>query len=220
MPPPVAADRSAAKAGWRRLASRAVAEAVLQFLTKYDVEGLTGVGHYERDDSRQTWRNGYRDRELKTRLGTLKLRQDTDCPGFLEPRRRMGVSRRADPWVDASGLKLPQGERPFWPRTVSQTSLSSSQSSTARLAHRDKRFQTLFQRPNFYGSARHVVACTAKKRSASRNSRSSRPFGPGGRQAGISAPPAPNPLRSSSWISPAFPRSFLHQSENLPQIVA
>jgi hypothetical protein len=53
---------------------RAVAEAVLQLLMEHDVEGLVGAGRYERGDGRLTWRNGYRDRELETRLGTLNLR--------------------------------------------------------------------------------------------------------------------------------------------------
>ena len=35
-----------------------------------DVEGLIGTGRCERT----TWRNGYRDRTLATRLGTLQLR--------------------------------------------------------------------------------------------------------------------------------------------------
>jgi putative transposase len=71
---------------------RAVAEAVLQLVMEHDVEGLVGAGRYERGDGRLTWRNGYRDRELKTRLGVLnlrvpKLRQGSYFPGFLEPRR-------------------------------------------------------------------------------------------------------------------------------------
>jgi transposase-like protein len=71
---------------------RAVAEAVLQLLMEHDVEGLIGAGRYERGDGRLTWRNGYRDRELKTRLGVLNLRvpmlrQGSYFPGFLEPRR-------------------------------------------------------------------------------------------------------------------------------------
>ena len=71
---------------------RAVTEAVLQTLMEHDVEGLIGAGRYERGDGRQTWRNGYRDRDLKTRLGALnlrvpKLRQGSYFPGFLEPRR-------------------------------------------------------------------------------------------------------------------------------------
>lgn len=41
---------------------------------------------------RSTWRNGYRDRALDTRLGTLnlefpKLRTGAYFPGFLEPRK-------------------------------------------------------------------------------------------------------------------------------------
>jgi putative transposase len=70
---------------------RAVTEAVLQTLMEHDVEGLIGAARNERGDGRQTWRNGYRDRELKTRLGALnlrvpKLRQGSYFPGFLEPR--------------------------------------------------------------------------------------------------------------------------------------
>ena len=103
---------------------RAVAEAVLQLLMEHDVEGVVGAGRYERGDGRQTWRNGYRDRELKTRLGALnlrvpKLRQGSYFPGFLEPRRTSekalvaviqeawigGVStRRVDDLVQAMGL--------------------------------------------------------------------------------------------------------------------
>jgi len=57
-----------------------------------DVDGLMGAGRYERGDGRQTWRNGYRDRSLDTRLGTLnlkipKMRQGAYFPGFLEPRK-------------------------------------------------------------------------------------------------------------------------------------
>src|SRR5215475_8061813 len=53
---------------------RAVAEAVLQLLMEADVEGLIGAGRYERSGERSTWRNGYRERTLDTRLGSLQLR--------------------------------------------------------------------------------------------------------------------------------------------------
>ena len=53
---------------------RALAEAVLQLLMETDVEGLIGAGRYERSGERTTWRNGYRDRTLDTRLGALQLR--------------------------------------------------------------------------------------------------------------------------------------------------
>jgi putative transposase len=103
---------------------RAVAEAVLQLLMEHDVEGVIGAGRHERAEGRLTYRNGYRDRELKTRLGSLnlrvpKLRQGSYFPGFLEPRRTSekalvaviqeawigGVStRRVDELVQAMGL--------------------------------------------------------------------------------------------------------------------
>ena len=64
---------------------RAVAEAVLQLLMETDVEGLIGAGRYERSGERSTWRNGYRDRTLDTRLGSLQLRI---------PKLRQGSSSR------------------------------------------------------------------------------------------------------------------------------
>ena len=71
---------------------RAVAESVLQLLMEADVEGLIGAGRHERAAERMTWRNGYRDRALDTRLGTLnlkipKLRAGSYFPPFLEARR-------------------------------------------------------------------------------------------------------------------------------------
>ncbi len=66
---------------------RAVAEAVLQLLMEHDVEGVVGAGRYERGDGRQTWRNGYRDRELKTRLGALNLRVSTSAEKPVTRRR-------------------------------------------------------------------------------------------------------------------------------------
>ena len=103
---------------------RAVAEAVLQLRMETDVESLIGVARHERSPDRLNYRNGYRDRTLDTRLGTLalrvpKLRQGTYFPPFLEPRRMTekalvaviqeawigGVStRRVDELVQAMGL--------------------------------------------------------------------------------------------------------------------
>jgi putative transposase len=76
---------------------RSVAEAVVQLLMQTDVEGLIGAGRHERSGERTTYRNGYRDRTLDTRLGALqlvdprcgstpKLRQGSYFPPFLEPR--------------------------------------------------------------------------------------------------------------------------------------
>jgi transposase-like protein len=103
---------------------RTVAEAVLQLLMDADVEGLIGAGRYERGVERTTWRNGFRDRTLDTRLGPLqlripKLRQGSYFPPFLEARKSSekaliaviqeawigGVStRRVDDLVQAMGL--------------------------------------------------------------------------------------------------------------------
>jgi len=103
---------------------RMVAEAVLQILMENDVEGLIGAGRHERSADRLNYRNGYRNRTLDTRLGTLqlkipKLRQGSYFPPFLEPRRTSekalvtviqeawigGVStRRVEELVQAMGL--------------------------------------------------------------------------------------------------------------------
>src|SRR6187455_3352412 len=103
---------------------RSVAEAVLQLLMETDIEGLIGAGRYERNGERTTWRNGFRERSLDTRLGSLqlripKLRQGSYFPPFLEARKTAekalvtviqeawigGVStRRVDELVQAMGL--------------------------------------------------------------------------------------------------------------------
>jgi putative transposase len=103
---------------------RSVAEAVMQLLMETDVEGLIGAGRHERTAERATYRNGYRDRSLDTRLGSLqlripKLRQGSYFPPFLEPRKTSekalvaviqeawigGVSTmRVDDLVQAMGL--------------------------------------------------------------------------------------------------------------------
>src|SRR4051812_12751437 len=104
---------------------RSVAEAVLQLLREGDVEGLVGAARHERTAERQTYRNGYRDRTLDTRLGTLQLRVPklrtgpSYFPPFLEPRKTSekalvaviqeawigGVStRRVDELAQAMGL--------------------------------------------------------------------------------------------------------------------
>src|SRR5690349_23113049 len=66
---------------------RAVAEAVVQMLMETDVEGVIGAGRHERTGERTTYRNGYRDRSLDTRLGSVqlripKLRQGSYFPPF------------------------------------------------------------------------------------------------------------------------------------------
>lgn len=53
---------------------RSLAETVLQILMEADVDGLIGAGRYERSGERSTYRNGYRERSLDTRLGSLNLK--------------------------------------------------------------------------------------------------------------------------------------------------
>ena len=48
---------------------RSVAEAVVQLLMETDVDGVIGAGRHERSGERTTYRNGFRDRTLDTRLG-------------------------------------------------------------------------------------------------------------------------------------------------------
>lgn len=103
---------------------RTIAESVMQLIMEADVEGVIGAGRHERTVERATYRNGYRDRSLDTRLGSLqlripKLRQGSYFPPFLEPRKLSekalvaviqeawisGVStRRVDDLVQAMGL--------------------------------------------------------------------------------------------------------------------
>jgi hypothetical protein len=56
---------------------RSLAETVRQILVAAEVEGLIGAARGER----ATWRNGYRDRALDTRLGQLNPRR----PKLLAP---------------------------------------------------------------------------------------------------------------------------------------
>ena len=63
---------------------RSVAEAVVQLLMETDVDGLIGAGRHERTGERTTYRNGYRDRVLDTRLGSLQLQA---APGLATSRR-------------------------------------------------------------------------------------------------------------------------------------
>lgn len=97
---------------------------MLQRLMEYEASGLCGAERHERSEERVNQRNGYRERALGTRLGTVelkvpKLRRGSYFPGFLEPRRAtekalvavvqeayiQGVSTRSvDELVQAMGI--------------------------------------------------------------------------------------------------------------------
>lgn len=71
---------------------RSLVEEMLRKLMDFEVSHQIGAGLHERSGERGAYRNGYRERELNTRLGTLelqipKLRRGTYFPSFLEPRR-------------------------------------------------------------------------------------------------------------------------------------
>lgn len=103
---------------------REALQLVLQQLIELEAEQKIGAGKYERTAERTTQRNGYRDRELATRVGELnlrvpKLRQGSFFPSILDPRRRAekallavvqeayieGVStRKVDDLLQALGL--------------------------------------------------------------------------------------------------------------------
>ena len=66
---------------------------VLRELMEVEISQKTGASLGERTSERLTMRNGYRERRLDTRVGSLslpipKLREGSYFPSFLEPRRR------------------------------------------------------------------------------------------------------------------------------------
>ncbi len=76
---------------------RQLAETTLAKLMEFEVAQRIGAERHERSGERVNYRNGYRERTLDTRLGTLeleipKLRNGSYFPSFLEPRR---LSERA-----------------------------------------------------------------------------------------------------------------------------
>lgn len=122
----------------------------LQRLMEMDVEALCKAAYGERSEERANSRNGYRDRLLETRAGTVdlkipKLRSGTYFPDFLEPRRTaekaltaviqeayiQGISTRSvDELVKAMGMS------------------GVSKSQVSRLcADIDERVQGFLQRP-------------------------------------------------------------------------
>jgi|SRR3954467_11112222 putative transposase len=118
---------------------------------EFEVDGLIGAGRHERSGERTTYRNGYQERQLETRLGTLdlkipKLRQGSYFPAFLEPRKTaekaltaviqeawiQGVStRKVDDLVQALGISPSLRSRPCARTSTRACYLSSSGRWTA-----------------------------------------------------------------------------------------
>ena len=121
-----------------------------QRLMELETETLCGAAHGERSAERVNHRNGYRERDWQTRVGTVelripKLRKGSYFPAFLEPRRTsekaltaviqeayiQGVSTRSvDDLVRAMGME------------------GISKSQVSRLCEEiDERVQTFLSRP-------------------------------------------------------------------------
>lgn len=72
---------------------REMVSMVVHMLMEGEIRTQTNAEHGERNPERKNHRNGYREREWKTRLGEIalkipKLRKGSYLPGFIEPRRR------------------------------------------------------------------------------------------------------------------------------------
>ncbi|WP_206920176.1 IS256 family transposase, partial [Alicyclobacillus suci] len=96
-----------------------------QAVMEAEVSSLIGAERYERSEKRSNSRNGYREREWDTRVGTIdlqipKLRKGSYFPSILEPRRKAekallsvvqeayvhGVStRKVDELVESMGIQ-------------------------------------------------------------------------------------------------------------------
>lgn len=79
---------------------RQLVETALTKLMEFEVENRVGAVRHQRSGERTVYRNGYRERTLETRLGTLelaipKLRQGRYFPSLLEPRRLSEQARTA-----------------------------------------------------------------------------------------------------------------------------
>lgn len=99
-------------------------QVLAQGLMELEVSQQIGAERYERSSERSNYRNGYRERQWDTRVGTIdlqipKLRKGSYMPSWLEPRRRaekalvavvqeayiQGVStRKVDELVQALGM--------------------------------------------------------------------------------------------------------------------
>ena len=71
---------------------RELGQYTLQRLMELEAQGQCGAERHERSGERVNQRNGYRDRQLETRIGMMalkipKLRQGSCYPSFLEPRK-------------------------------------------------------------------------------------------------------------------------------------
>jgi putative transposase len=123
---------------------------VIAELMEAEVADLAGAGLYERSPERTTQRNGYRQRQWDTRVGSLelaipRLRSGSYFPSFLEPRRRSEqalVAVVAEAYVNGVSTRKVE-------RLVAQLGIESmSRSTVSRLCRTlDEQVRIFRQRP-------------------------------------------------------------------------
>lgn len=129
---------------------RALMERMLEQLMEFEVANRIGAERHERNSDRQTYRNGYRERPLHTRLGTLelqvpKLRRGSYFPSFLEPRRLTERALTAviqEAWI--GGMSTRKVDELV--QALGMTGISKSQVS-ALCRDIDERVESFLERP-------------------------------------------------------------------------
>lgn len=123
---------------------RFLEETVLAALVECEVSNRIGADLHERNGERRTYRNGYRDRVLHSRLGALELQVPRLRQGSYFPSVVGACPSRRDPGsVDRRRLH-PQGRRPD--AAMGMTGISKSQVSERRKAI-DERVDSFLTRP-------------------------------------------------------------------------
>ena len=129
---------------------RELTEFMLNRIMEADVTQRINAEPHERSDERETYRNGYRDRQYNTRLGTLdlripKLREGTYFPSFLEARRLSEKALNAviqEAWINGVSTRKVDA----LVQSMGMTGISRSQVSSICRGI-DERVQAFLQRP-------------------------------------------------------------------------
>lgn len=129
---------------------RDLTEFMLNRIMEADVAQRINADRHERTDERETYRNGFRDRQFNTRLGTLdlripKLREGTYFPPFLEARRLSEKALNAviqEAWINGVSTRKVDA----LVQSMGMTGISRSQVS-AICRGIDERVKAFLQRP-------------------------------------------------------------------------
>ncbi|XYX39296.1 IS256 family transposase [Candidatus Erwinia dacicola] len=129
---------------------RELTEFMLNRIMEADVTQRINAEPHERSDERETYRNGYRDRQYPTRLGTLdlripKLREGSYFPSFLEARRLSEKALNAviqETWINGVATRKVDA----LVQSMGMTGISRSQVSSICRGI-DERVQVFLHRP-------------------------------------------------------------------------